>query len=637
MSRLASNGKFAPEQLLAERYQAVEVLSNEKWGQTYIALDTHQPHHPKCLIKQLRPWVNDGSGLSAARDLFQREVEILEVLGQHGQIPQLLDCLEFEQTFYIVREFIPGHSLSAELSPESPWSEGQVVQFLLEVLNILAFVHEQGVIHGNLQPSNLIRRVQDGKLVLTDFSTIKQIQTPLVGIRFSANAALYASGYIPMELALGQPYLSSDIYSLGTIAIQALTGLNPKQLLKDPETGEVVWQQQVRVNPTLADILSQMVRYSWEGRYQDAFEVIKALKFLVGTHPEMEEECQILSIKKEESQNPEENGHSSEVDGDSLPSTVIETTQVETPTTSPNSPASKTFQSKHMKAAGVTTSLALALGASGYLILKGTNSVGQPDPGSVALEQASQKYQSGELQEALGLAKSVSPESQAYPEAQSAIDQWQKDWQKAQAQEAAIKKAFAQQQWRDVLAKARQLPDVDFWQKRVEPMVQQATAKLEKEAYQLLQQAYEQAVAKDFAGALNTFKQIPQETKAYALVEEKTAEYDQKLKIRANYLLQQAYNRAAARDFTGALEHLQKIPKGTPSYAIAQQKIAEYTQKQNIKANHLLQQAYDRAAVKDFAGAIGYLKQISQNTPTFAKAQEKLAEYTNNLRRKGAV
>jgi len=68
-------------------------------------------------------------------------------LGNYNRIPQLLAHFEENQEFYLVQEFIPGHTLSAELQPGHCWHESQVIQLLQEVLGILEFVHSHGLIH----------------------------------------------------------------------------------------------------------------------------------------------------------------------------------------------------------------------------------------------------------------------------------------------------------------------------------------------------------------------------------------------------------------------------------------------------------------------------------------------------------
>ncbi|MBD2039542.1 hypothetical protein [Microcoleus sp. FACHB-672] len=115
-----------------------------------------------------------------------------------------------------------------------------------------------------------------------------------------------------------------------------------------------------------------------------------------------------------------------------------------------------------------------------------------------------------------------------------------------------------------------------------------AQALVEAQGHQLLQTAYRHAVAKDFAGAVNALKQIPQETSAFALAQTKIVEYSElqhlQFETQAHQLLQTAYNLAGESDFAGAISFIQQIPQGTVAYAKAEPKLAEYSQKQRIQA-----------------------------------------------------
>lgn len=268
--------------LLDGRYQVLQILSAGGFGRTYIAEDTRRPGNPKCVVKHLKPASSDPNYLQTARRLFNSEAETLEQLGNHDQIPRLLAYFEQEQEFFLVQEFIAGRPLSAELHPGQPWTESQVIQLLKDVLGILAFVHSYGVIHRDIKPDNLIRRSGDGKLVLIDFGAVKQVRTQMAMdySQMNATVAIGTPGYMPSEQGLGRPRPSSDIYSLGIIGIQALTGLSPSQLQEDPTTGEMLWQQQVQVSVGLASILSRMVRYDYRDRYQSANEVLQAIEQL---------------------------------------------------------------------------------------------------------------------------------------------------------------------------------------------------------------------------------------------------------------------------------------------------------------------------------------------------------------------
>jgi serine/threonine-protein kinase len=269
-------------QLLDRRYQVIQVLGTGGFGQTYLAQDTRRPGNPICVVKHLKPASSDPQVFETAKRLFQSEAETLEQLGNHEQIPRLLAYFDENQEFYLVQEYIQGRPLSTELLPNQRWSEPQVIQMLQEVLSILEFVHSQGVIHRDIKPDNIIRRIADNKLVLVDFGAVKQIRTQMVAMEGqpAATVAIGTPGYMPTEQGQGKPRPNSDIYSLGIIGIQALTGKFPMELQEDPSNGEIIWQHLAPVFPGLAAVLTKMVRYHFKDRYQTATENLQALQQL---------------------------------------------------------------------------------------------------------------------------------------------------------------------------------------------------------------------------------------------------------------------------------------------------------------------------------------------------------------------
>ena len=275
-------------QLLQGRYQIIQLLSAGGFCQTYLAKDTWQPDCPIYVVKHLLPISNHPESLQALKRLLTSEAEALKKLAHYDRVPQLLDHFEENFEFYLVQEFIEGCPLSTELQRGFRWSERFVVQMLQEVLGILEVVHCQGLIHRDVKPSNLIRRKQDDRLVLIDFGSVKQAWTQVVTIQgktnttftkgIAATTAIGTPGYMPAEQVRGLQRPNSDIYALGIIAIQALTGLHPRQLLEDSDTGEIIWRHQANVSAELACVLNKMVRYHFKDRYQSVEEVLEALQ-----------------------------------------------------------------------------------------------------------------------------------------------------------------------------------------------------------------------------------------------------------------------------------------------------------------------------------------------------------------------
>lgn len=101
--------------LLDHRYQIIRVLATGGFGKTYIAEDTKRPGRPICVVKHLKPTSEDPKIFDTAKRLFQSEAETLEQLGNHDQIPRLLAYFDHNQEFFLVQEFIEGHTLSDEI------------------------------------------------------------------------------------------------------------------------------------------------------------------------------------------------------------------------------------------------------------------------------------------------------------------------------------------------------------------------------------------------------------------------------------------------------------------------------------------------------------------------------------------
>ena len=261
--------------ILGSRYRVIEYIAKGGFGKTFLAEDIQLPANNKCVVKQLFPSVDDPNFIQVARRLFKTEAETLNTLGVYDRIPRLMAYFEEDEKFYLVQQYIEGHTLSNELVTGETWSETKVTELLQDCLETLDFIHGKSVIHRDVKPDNLIRRQSDNKLVLVDFGTVKAViaeQTQLV----PATVAVGTRGYMPTEQARGKPRTTSDIYALGVIAIQVLTGVHPTQLLED-DNGEIVWRDKAQCSAELQEIVAKMTRYHFKERYQSAKEAIAAL------------------------------------------------------------------------------------------------------------------------------------------------------------------------------------------------------------------------------------------------------------------------------------------------------------------------------------------------------------------------
>ncbi|MCL1466855.1 serine/threonine-protein kinase [Argonema galeatum] len=270
-----------PRQVVGGHYRIIQLLGAGNFGDTYLAEDLYAMER-KCAVKRFNFVNKDSLTFDRAKDLFEREASVLLQLSQpprNDQIPLFYAYFEENRQFYLVQEFIEGHPLSDELQKGKKLREGRVVEILSDVLPILEFIHSKGIIHRDIKPENLMRRNRDGKLVLIDFGAVKEVLAQSATSRPQTRpTVIYIKGYTPKEQLQGEPKPNSDIYALGMTAIQALTGLDPKDLPKDSRLGEVIWRNKAQVSNGLAQILSLMIRDdSWQ-RYESAQDVINKLQ-----------------------------------------------------------------------------------------------------------------------------------------------------------------------------------------------------------------------------------------------------------------------------------------------------------------------------------------------------------------------
>jgi serine/threonine protein kinase len=269
-------------QLLCNRYSIETHLAGGGFGQTYLAVDTHLPSKPQVVVKLLNPMNNDPATLQIAQRLFNTEAETLEKLGKdNDRIPSLYAYFEFDGEFYLVQEFIAGMTLTDELNTQR-LSESEVITILQEILTGLSRVHSQNIIHRDLKPDNIIRRAKDRKLVLIDFGAVKQVRavtmmTPNPAI--SRTIGIGTEGYMPSEQGLGYPKPASDVYAVGAIGIQCLTGSAP-HLLFNEDSLSIEWQHLLRVDRDFAKVLNKMVAPDYRQRYANATEALNAIESL---------------------------------------------------------------------------------------------------------------------------------------------------------------------------------------------------------------------------------------------------------------------------------------------------------------------------------------------------------------------
>jgi serine/threonine protein kinase, bacterial len=269
-------------ELIHQRYEVLQELGNGAFAHTYRVKNLQQPEQGQAVLKLLKPHQQDRRLGALARALFEQEVQILKDLAQHPSTPSLLAEFDEAGETGLVQTFIDGTSVQDTFRQHLFWDEGQLTRFLTEALSTLGLVHDAGFIHRDLNPAHWIQPSGDRALVLIDFNGAQKVEVPQKrGLNINLKAApdittafvIGTSGYMAPEQMQGQADVRSDLYSLGLIAIQGVTGRSPSQFSRNAQ-GEIRWQPLMPIRIELIDILTHLVRYHPQNRYRSAAEAL---------------------------------------------------------------------------------------------------------------------------------------------------------------------------------------------------------------------------------------------------------------------------------------------------------------------------------------------------------------------------
>lgn len=267
--------------LLKDRYRAISFLDSGGMSRNFLAIDTDMPAEKRCVIKQFFPApqvLDDVEAFEKSIELFQREGAQLDRLGAEStQIPQLFAYLEQERRFYLIQEFIDGQNLLKELDEHGAYSETKIRQLLDDLLPILKFVHDRGVIHRDIKPENIMRR-NNGQLVVIDFGMSKHLNSTVMSRGTTGGTMGYAP---PEQIRAGVAYPASDVYALGATCIHLLTDITPDRLY-DFMTNKWTWRQELatqerEIDEQLATAIDRMLMNEVQDRHQSIACIIAAL------------------------------------------------------------------------------------------------------------------------------------------------------------------------------------------------------------------------------------------------------------------------------------------------------------------------------------------------------------------------
>jgi serine/threonine protein kinase, bacterial len=251
-------------QLIGERYRLEQRLSSAPpgeaaQGELWRASDQLAAEAPMAL-RLLGPAIDP----ARARLLWGRLQGLL-----HPQVPRLGAAIQAQEGLWLVREWQAGRTyqllLQARAERQLVFGAGEVLLLLRQLLPVLAVLHSQQLVHGDLSPANLLRRDSDGLPVLLDFGLV-------------AGMAAATPGYAPPErVRVAEPEPWMDLHALGVVALVLLSGEEPARLL-DPVTMAWRWPAALIVEPALQAQISRLLERQPGERFASASQALAAFQ-----------------------------------------------------------------------------------------------------------------------------------------------------------------------------------------------------------------------------------------------------------------------------------------------------------------------------------------------------------------------
>ena len=206
---------------VGDTYHIVEELGGGGMSRVFLAEEVALGR--RVVIKVLPP----AMAAEVSKDRFQREIQLAAKL-QHPHVVSLLTAGSSDDLLYYVMPCIEGELLRSKLHREGELPVGEAVKILKEIVDALAYAHEQGVVHRDIKPDNVM--ISRRHALVTDFGVAKAVTTSGTGTSLtSLGIALGTPAYMAPEQAAADPHTDhrADIYAVGTLAYEMLTGEPP--------------------------------------------------------------------------------------------------------------------------------------------------------------------------------------------------------------------------------------------------------------------------------------------------------------------------------------------------------------------------------------------------------------------------
>ena len=270
---------------LGDTYRIEHELSGGGMSRVFVASETALDR--QVVIKVLPAELT----ATVSIERFRREIHFAASL-QHPHIVPVLSAGTAGGLLYYSMPFIRGDSLKDRLAHDEQLPIAEVIRLLREVAEALAYAHEQGVVHRDIKPGNIL--FSDGHALITDFGVARALDDATGSSSLtSAGLALGTPLYMAPEQAIADPNADHrvDIYALGVVAYEALTGQPPfaggsaKRLLAAhvTELADPVAQRRHDVPRALNDVVMRCLEKLPSDRWQTARELLTHLEGIVSS------------------------------------------------------------------------------------------------------------------------------------------------------------------------------------------------------------------------------------------------------------------------------------------------------------------------------------------------------------------
>ena len=205
-------------QKVNSRYEIIKTIGEGGMANVYLARDTILDRN--VAIKVLR---GDLATDEKFVRRFQREALSASSLS-HPNIVEIYDVGEDDGDYYIVMEYVEGKNLKQLLKKREKLTTAEVVDIMLQITSAMGAAHDSLIIHRDLKPQNILIK-DDGEIKITDFGIAMALNATQLT---QTNSAMGSVHYFPPEQANGKgSTLKSDVYSLGIMMYELLTGVLP--------------------------------------------------------------------------------------------------------------------------------------------------------------------------------------------------------------------------------------------------------------------------------------------------------------------------------------------------------------------------------------------------------------------------